>query len=64
MREAAAQAGLGTRDLAGVGVGSPGDADETTGVVSDARNLPGWIGPFPLGEHLSARVRGPGPRRQ
>jgi glucokinase len=56
MREAAAQAGLGTRDLAGVGVGSPGDADERTGVVSDARNLPGWVGPFPLGEHLSAQL--------
>ena len=55
LREAAAQAGLGTRDLAGVGVGSPGDADESTGVVSDARNLPGWIGPFPLGEHLSGQ---------
>jgi glucokinase len=54
LREAAAQAGLGTRDLAGVGVGSPGDADEETGVVSDARNLPGWMGPFPLGEHLSS----------
>jgi glucokinase len=53
LREAAAQAGLGTRDLAGVGVGSPGDADETTGIVSDARNLPGWVGPFPLGEQLS-----------
>jgi glucokinase len=53
LREAAAQAGLGTPDLAGVGVGSPGDADETTGIVSDARNLPGWIGPFPLGEQLS-----------
>jgi glucokinase len=55
LREAAAQADLGTRDLAGVGVGSPGDADEKTGVVSDARNLPGWIGPFPLGEHLSGQ---------
>ncbi len=43
-----------TRELGGVGVGSPGDADETTGVVSDARNLPDWIGPFPLGERLSA----------
>ena len=34
-------------------MGSPGDADEETGVVSDARNLPGWIGSFPLGEKLS-----------
>jgi glucokinase len=53
LREAAAQADLGTRDLAGVGIGSPGDADEKTGVVSDARNLPGWTGSFPLGETLS-----------
>ncbi len=53
LREAAAQAGLGTRDLGGVGVGSPGDANEETGVVSDARNLPGWIGPFPLGQRLA-----------
>ena len=54
MREAAEQAGVKTTDLAGVGIGSPGDADEKTGVVSDARNLPDWIGPFPLGERLSA----------
>ena len=53
MREAAAQAGLGTRDLKGIGMGSPGDADEETGVVSDARNLPGWTGSFPLGETLT-----------
>ena len=55
MREAAAEASLGTRDLAGVGIGSPGDADERTGVVSDARNLPGWTGSFPLGTHLSTQ---------
>jgi glucokinase len=54
MREAAEQAGVKTTDLGGVGIGSPGDADEKTGVVSDARNLPDWIGPFPLGERLSA----------
>jgi glucokinase len=51
--EAVGEAGIETKDLAGVGVGSPGDADENTGVVSDARNLPDWIGPFPLGERLS-----------
>jgi glucokinase len=54
LRKAAEQASLETRELGGVGVGSPGDADETTGIVSDARNLPGWIGPFPLGERLAA----------
>jgi glucokinase len=59
LREAAAQAGLGTRDLSGIGIGSPGDADENTGVVSDARNLPGWTGAFPLGDHLSGQLGAP-----
>jgi glucokinase len=54
MREAAGQAGVKTTDLAGIGIGSPGDADEKTGVVSDARNLPDWMGPFPLGDRLAA----------
>jgi len=53
LREAAAAAGVKTEDLGGVGVGSPGDADGKTGVVSGARNLPGWEGSFPLGETLA-----------
>jgi glucokinase len=57
--EAAAQAKLKTSDLRGVGVGSPGDADEETGVVSEARNLPGWTGSFPLAEHLSKELGTP-----
>jgi len=52
LREAAEAAGIETSELAGVGVGSPGDADEKTGVVSAARNLPGWEGKFPLAESL------------
>jgi len=52
LREAAEQAGVETAALDGVGVGSPGDADEKTGVVSGARNLPGWEGSFPLAEKL------------
>jgi glucokinase len=52
LREAAKNAEVEASDLAGVGVGSPGDADEKTGVVSSARNLPGWEGSFPLGEKL------------
>jgi glucokinase len=52
LREAAEEAGVETGNLAGVGVGSPGDADERTGVVSSARNLPGWEGSFPLAEEL------------
>jgi glucokinase len=53
LREAASAAGVKPEDLSGVGVGSPGDADEKTGVVSTARNLPDWEGSFPLGETLS-----------
>jgi len=53
LREAAAEAKVETSELGGVGVGSPGDADERTGIVSSARNLPGWEGKFPLGAKLS-----------
>ncbi len=53
LREAASAAGAKPEDLAGIGVGSPGDAEESTGVVSGARNLPGWEGSFPLGETLA-----------
>ena len=53
LREAAEDAGVEPSELQGVGVGSPGDADEKTGVVSSARNLPNWEGSFPLGEKLS-----------
>jgi len=56
LREAAEDAGVETSQLIGVGVGSPGDADEKTGVVSAARNLPGWEGKFPLAENLKAAL--------
>jgi glucokinase len=56
LREAAEQAGLEPAALQGVGVGSPGDADERTGVVSAARNLPGWEAGFPLGETLAQEL--------
>jgi glucokinase len=59
MREAARQAGVETAKLAGIGVGSPGDAEESTGVVSDARNLPNWEGPFPLGKTLGQALSAP-----
>jgi len=52
LREAAGEAGAQTDALEGVGVGSPGDADERTGVVSGARNLPGWEGSFALADAL------------
>jgi glucokinase len=56
LREAIAAAGAEPRDLIGVGVGSPGEADGKTGIVSGARNLPGWEGSFPLGETLEATL--------
>jgi len=53
LREAASAAGVQPDELQGIGVGSPGDADGKTGVVSGARNLPGWEGSFPLGKTLA-----------
>ena len=52
LREAAARLGWRQARSAGIGVGSPGDVDERTGVVSGARNLPGWEGSFALAETL------------
>ncbi|HET7052404.1 MAG TPA: ROK family protein [Solirubrobacterales bacterium] len=59
LREATSAAGIEPEDLAGIGVGSPGDADEKTGVVSTARNLPDWEGSFPLGETLATALGTP-----
>jgi glucokinase len=59
LREAAAEAGVEPGALTGVGVGSPGDADEKTGVVSSARNLPGWEGSFALADVLSETLGTP-----
>jgi glucokinase len=59
LRLAAAEAGVETSALEGVGIGSPGDADENTGDVSGAKNLPGWDGTFPLGRELSKALGAP-----
>jgi glucokinase len=59
LREAASAAGVEPSALEGIGVGSPGDADGRTGVVSGARNLPGWGGSFPLGETLAKALGAP-----
>src|SRR5882757_3820306 len=40
MQEACEGAGLQSKALVGVGVGSPGVIDDETGAVSTARNLP------------------------
>jgi glucokinase len=56
MQSAAKAAGTETAELAGVGVGSPGDVDEAAGTVGNARNLPDWGDVFPLAEFLSERL--------
>jgi glucokinase len=54
-----ASAGIQAKDLKGVGVGSPGASNEETGVVSSARNLPGWEGSYPLGDRLAEAIGAP-----
>jgi glucokinase len=53
MREAAQAAGVETADLEVVGVGSPGEVEAMTGIVTSARNLPGWEGSYALGAELA-----------
>jgi glucokinase len=50
LRDAAKAAHTAVEQLAGVGIGSPGTIDD--GVVTSARNLPGWEGSFPLAKTL------------
>lgn len=52
-------AGVESKQLLGLGVGSPGVIDDATGAVSTARNLPDWEGSFPLGATLSHELGTP-----
>jgi glucokinase len=54
-----ASAGIPAKELKGVGVGSPGSSNGATGVVSSARNLPGWEGSYPLGDRLAEAIGAP-----
>jgi glucokinase len=54
--DAAEDAGVEPAELAGVGVGAPGDVDEKTGEVASAPNLPGWEGTYPMAEELGQRL--------
>ena len=53
MREAADAAEFESDALSGVGVGSPGEIESKSGIVSNAKNLPDWAGSFPLGPRLT-----------
>jgi glucokinase len=59
-RQAAVDAGLNPEELAGVGLGSPGDVDQEKGTIAHAGNLPNWTDPVPvadlLGEALGTRI--------
>jgi glucokinase len=59
MRDAAVDAGRDPDSLTGIGVGSPGQVNERTGSVSQARNLPGWEGTFKLGPWLKKALGPP-----
>jgi glucokinase len=58
LREACTAAEVDPSQLAGIGVGSPGEVED--GTVSRASNLPDWDGAFPLadalGKELEVRV--------
>jgi glucokinase len=56
---AAVAAGVETGMLAGIGVGSPGEIDAAAGTVTQARNLPGWEGSYPLAAELAKRIGAP-----
>ncbi len=59
LREAADAAGIDPAQLVGVGVGSPGAIDAAAGTVAEARNLPGWDGPFALAAALREQLGAP-----
>jgi glucokinase len=49
-------AGAPRTELRAIGIGTPGEVDSETGTVAKAANLPGMIGPFPLGPSVSRLV--------
>ncbi|GAC1320848.1 MAG: ROK family protein [Thermoleophilaceae bacterium] len=53
LEDAAGHAGVAARQLAGVGVGSPGEVDEQAGTVASAGNLPNWDSPYPVAAELA-----------
>jgi glucokinase len=59
LADAATQAEIEPGQLAGIGVGSPGDVDEKTGAVTSARNLPDWEGTYPMARELKKRLGPP-----
>jgi glucokinase len=50
------EAAMPRSELRAIGIGSPGEIDSEAGTVAKAANLPGMIGPFPLGPSVSRLV--------
>ena len=59
LEEAAEANGLDAKKIDSVGVGSPGAIDVANGTVSSARNLDGWIEPYPLARELGKLLGAP-----
>ncbi len=59
IREACHLADTEPDQLVSIGVGSPGDVDDANGIVTSARNLPGWEGAFPLAGALQEALGPP-----
>jgi len=58
IRSALESAGMEPADLRAIGIGTPGSVDVTTGHVSNARNVPGFVHDVALGPTVSAAFRG------
>lgn len=56
LRDAARSAGVRSDELAGVGLGSPGDVEATAGTIAQAGNLPDWHDSVPVGELLGTAL--------
>jgi glucokinase len=56
VREAAGHAGVAPEQLAGVGLGSPGDADDAAGTIANASNLAGFDTEVPVAQGLRDRL--------
>jgi glucokinase len=52
VRDAADHAGVKTEELAGVGLGSPGDVDDHAGTIANASNLTGFAEPVAVAAQL------------
>jgi glucokinase len=56
MRDAARVADVETGELAGVGLGAPGDVDDAAGTIGNAGNLSGFADPIPVAELLGGAL--------